>query len=220
MCGAVIFGGGSLSSDHARCSIPSCSMFTFQVCRQLYTEHKLLSLTADGQLEVDSFKVGFSLFLFFKVSSSFLQVSVLIPILLPFQVGVADFIVDLMFILQTFSSQLPSACACFVREDFMLEFRSADQHGSTWIKMDHDGSTWINGSTWIKIDKKWIKWIKRDQNGSTLIKIRIFNLTARFCRDAMKDSDGAEALEVGGDATPLPHQVIPLEWCLMIILCM
>ena len=29
-----------------------------QVCRQLYTEHKLLSLTADGQLEVDSFKVG------------------------------------------------------------------------------------------------------------------------------------------------------------------
>jgi len=69
------------------------------VCRQLYTEHKLLSLTADGQLEVDSFK-------------------------------------------------LPSACACFVREDFMLEFR-----------------------------------------------------------DAMKDSDGAEALEVGGDATPLPHQV-------------
>ena len=23
----------------------------------------------------------------------------------------------------------------------------------------------------------------------------------------MKDSDGAEALEVGGDATPLPHQV-------------
>ena len=30
-----------------------------QVCRQLYTEHKLLSLTADGQLEVDSFKVGF-----------------------------------------------------------------------------------------------------------------------------------------------------------------
>jgi len=58
-----------------------------------------LSLTADGQLEVDSFK-------------------------------------------------LPSACACFVREDFMLEFR-----------------------------------------------------------DAMKDSDGAEALDVGGEATPLPHQV-------------
>ena len=28
-----------------------------QVCRQLYTEHKLLSLTANGQLEVDSFKV-------------------------------------------------------------------------------------------------------------------------------------------------------------------
>jgi len=69
------------------------------VCRQLYTEHKLLSLTADGQLEVDSFK-------------------------------------------------LPSACACFVREDFMLEFR-----------------------------------------------------------DAMEGSDGAEAIEVGGEATPLPHQV-------------
>merc|ERR1712130_1001226 len=67
-----------------------------------YTEHKLLSLTADGQLEVDSFK-------------------------------------------------LPSACACFVREDFMLEFR-----------------------------------------------------------DAMKDSDGAEALAVGGDATPLPHQVFTI----------
>jgi hypothetical protein len=26
-------------------------------------------------------------------------------------------------------------------------------------------------------------------------------------RDAMKDSEGAEALDVGGDATPLPHQV-------------
>jgi len=44
------------------------------VCRQLYTEHKLLSLDPSGQLEVDSFK-------------------------------------------------LPSACACFVREDYILEFR-------------------------------------------------------------------------------------------------
>lgn len=40
------------------------------VCRQLYTEHKLLALTEKGQLEVDSF-------------------------------------------------ELPSACACFVREDFL-----------------------------------------------------------------------------------------------------
>jgi len=46
------------------------------VCRQIYTEHKLLALDPEkGQLLVDSFK-------------------------------------------------LPSACACFVREDFILEFRS------------------------------------------------------------------------------------------------
>merc|ERR1712117_848008 len=43
-------------------------------CKQLYTEHKLLALSADGQLEVDSF-------------------------------------------------QLPSACACFYKEDLVLEFR-------------------------------------------------------------------------------------------------
>jgi len=64
------------------------------VCRQLYTEHKLLSLTADGQLEVDSFK-------------------------------------------------LPSACACFVREDFMLEFRDAmkDSEGAKVVEVDTEGST-------------------------------------------------------------------------------
>jgi len=64
------------------------------VCRQLYTEHKLLSLTADGQLEVDSFK-------------------------------------------------LPSACACFVREDFMLEFRDAmkDSEGAKVVQVDTEGST-------------------------------------------------------------------------------
>jgi len=45
------------------------------VCRQLFTSHKLLSLSSQGQLVVDSF-------------------------------------------------QLPSACACFVREDFLLTFRS------------------------------------------------------------------------------------------------
>jgi len=44
------------------------------VCKQIYTEHKLLALSEEGQLLVDSFK-------------------------------------------------LPSACACFVREDFILEFR-------------------------------------------------------------------------------------------------
>jgi len=44
------------------------------VCKQIYTEHKLLALSDEGQLLVDSFK-------------------------------------------------LPSACACFVREDFILEFR-------------------------------------------------------------------------------------------------
>merc|ERR1712079_524293 len=43
-------------------------------CKQLYTEHKLLALSADGQLVVDSFK-------------------------------------------------LPSACACFYKEDLVLEFR-------------------------------------------------------------------------------------------------
>jgi len=43
-------------------------------CKQLYTEHKLLALSDNGQLEVDSFK-------------------------------------------------LPSACACFYREDFLLAFR-------------------------------------------------------------------------------------------------
>merc|ERR1712111_195542 len=43
-------------------------------CKQLYTEHKLLSLSNDGQLVVDSFK-------------------------------------------------LPSACACFYKEDFTLKFR-------------------------------------------------------------------------------------------------
>merc|ERR1712025_1283100 len=44
------------------------------VCRQIYTEHKLLALSNENQLEVDSFR-------------------------------------------------LPSACACFVREEFILEFR-------------------------------------------------------------------------------------------------
>jgi len=43
-------------------------------CQQLYTQHKLLALSSDGQLLVDSFK-------------------------------------------------LPSACACFYKEDFVLEFR-------------------------------------------------------------------------------------------------
>lgn len=43
-------------------------------CRQIYTEHKLLALSEEGQLLVDSFK-------------------------------------------------LPSACACFLREDYVLEFR-------------------------------------------------------------------------------------------------
>jgi len=45
------------------------------VCRQLFTSHKLLALSTEGQLVVDSF-------------------------------------------------QLPSACACFYREDFLLTFRS------------------------------------------------------------------------------------------------
>merc|ERR1712088_71044 len=44
------------------------------VCRQLFTSHKLLALSTEGQLVVDSF-------------------------------------------------QLPSACACFYREDFLLTFR-------------------------------------------------------------------------------------------------
>merc|ERR1712228_323445 len=51
------------------------------VCRQLYTEHKLLALSDEGQLIVDSFK-------------------------------------------------LPSACACFVREDLILEFRNGDMQES------------------------------------------------------------------------------------------
>ena len=44
------------------------------VCRQLYTAHKLLALSSEGQLVVDSF-------------------------------------------------ELPSACACYYREDFVLTFR-------------------------------------------------------------------------------------------------
>ena len=44
------------------------------VCRQLYTAHKLLALSTEGQLVVDSF-------------------------------------------------ELPSACACYYREDFLLTFR-------------------------------------------------------------------------------------------------
>ena len=51
-------------------------------CRQLFTEHKLLSLSADGQLVVDSFK-------------------------------------------------LPSACACFFKEDFILEFRRDEMSDKT-----------------------------------------------------------------------------------------
>lgn len=45
------------------------------VCRQLFTTHKLLSLTTEGQLDIDSF-------------------------------------------------QLPSACACYYKEDYVLEFRN------------------------------------------------------------------------------------------------
>merc|ERR1719369_2501409 len=53
------------------------------VCRQIYTEHKLLALDPEeGQLLVDSFK-------------------------------------------------LPSACACFVREDFILEFRMKGESEET-----------------------------------------------------------------------------------------
>jgi len=51
------------------------------VCRQLYTEHKLLALSDEGQLIVDSFK-------------------------------------------------LPSACACFVRKDLILEFRNGNMQES------------------------------------------------------------------------------------------
>jgi len=50
-------------------------------CKQLYTEHKLLALSNDGQLVVDSFK-------------------------------------------------LPSACACFYKEDFVLKFRRMESEES------------------------------------------------------------------------------------------
>lgn len=63
------------------------------VCRQIYTEHKLLALDPEeGQLLVDSFK-------------------------------------------------LPSACACFVREDFILEFRSDMQGEAEEIKDDSNQPT-------------------------------------------------------------------------------
>jgi len=52
------------------------------VCRQLFTSHKLLALSTEGQLVVDSF-------------------------------------------------QLPSACACFYREDFLLTFRSDMNNDNT-----------------------------------------------------------------------------------------
>ena len=95
-----------------------------QVCRQLYTEHKLLSLTADGQLEVDSFKVGLdqpveyvhpkiSKFEYFKE-------------LLVYPYATNAF-VRFETRQSNFCFQLPSACACFVREDFMLEFRFSRQ---------------------------------------------------------------------------------------------
>jgi len=56
------------------------------VCRQLFTEHKLLALSNENQLEVDSFK-------------------------------------------------LPSACACFVRQDYILEFRKGDMEGKTELPL-------------------------------------------------------------------------------------
>merc|ERR1712232_1111491 len=56
------------------------------VCRQLFTSHKLLALSTEGQLVVDSF-------------------------------------------------QLPSACACFYREDFLLTFRS-DMNNDTSTEDD------------------------------------------------------------------------------------
>merc|ERR1712241_958802 len=56
------------------------------VCRQLFTSHKLLALSNEGQLVVDSF-------------------------------------------------QLPSACACFYREDFLLTFRS-DMNNDTSTEDD------------------------------------------------------------------------------------
>merc|ERR1711982_89616 len=62
-------------------------------CKQLYTEHKLLALSSDGQLVVDSFK-------------------------------------------------LPSACACFYKEDFVLEFRrnmgNMDMEENTEKNVDPD----------------------------------------------------------------------------------
>ena len=101
-----------------------------QVCRQLYTEHKLLSLTADGQLEVDSFKVGLdqpveyvhpkiSKFEYFK------------------ELLVYPYATNAFVLFETrqsnFFFQLPSACACFVREDFMLEFRFSRQKLESYI---------------------------------------------------------------------------------------
>ena len=100
------------------------------MCRQLYTEHKLLSLTADGQLEVDSFKVGFdqpvkyvhpkiSKFEYFK------------------ELLVYPYATNAFVLFETrqsnFFFQLPSACACFVREDFMLEFRFSRQKLESYI---------------------------------------------------------------------------------------
>jgi len=74
------------------------------VCRQLFTEHKLLALSEEGQLIVDSFK-------------------------------------------------LPSACACFVREDLKLEFRiemkdeekNEDDKETTTLPQEKDGSFTFSG---------------------------------------------------------------------------
>jgi len=70
------------------------------VCRQLFTAHKLLSLSTEGQLVVDSF-------------------------------------------------ELPSACACYFREDFVLTFRrdmnttdntdDTTEEGEVQVEVQDDG---------------------------------------------------------------------------------
>merc|ERR1712106_1316710 len=78
--GTVTFGEKEEPTDFSVCLYSGAQGNNpdLTICRQIYTEHKLLALDPEeGQLLVDSFK-------------------------------------------------LPSACACFVREDFILEFRNGN----------------------------------------------------------------------------------------------
>merc|ERR1712232_1079723 len=85
---SVLFGNEEIIEEFGSCQYSGSpgNDPELTVCRQLFTSHKLLALSNEGQLVVDSF-------------------------------------------------QLPSACACFYREDFLLTFRS-DMNNDTSTEDD------------------------------------------------------------------------------------